>query len=90
MGWLMRWDQNCKHEPGEWHEQQMQRGNDDRWYEYAMTECLICKRPLVKFAPDFPQEERTPTRRHVAWWKLGKEGEHAANVHVVSATGEGA
>ena len=83
MGWLMRWNQGCEHVADEWRPQQFQRGNDDRWYEYAIAKCVHCGRPLVSFAPDFPAEERTPTRRHVAWTYLDKEGEHAANTHVL-------
>jgi hypothetical protein len=94
MGWQMIWPK-CTHVPGPWDQQTFGKGGN-RWWRYRTTRCTRCDRPMVAFAPNFPEEDKTHTRRHVAWWALDKEGEHASNTVVVpwetstSANGEAA
>ena len=78
---LMTWPK-CTHVPEEWMPQTFGRG-DNRWWRYEVSQCLHCRRPLVRFAPNFPREARAHTRRHVAWWILDKEGEDGRNTAVL-------
>lgn len=83
MGWIKKFPKCAKHEPAVWHPQTFKRGNDKRWFRFADGVCVHCGRALVAFHPSFPQEERTETRRYVAWWRLDKEYEHASNTTVL-------
>jgi len=53
-------------------------------YEYQPGQCRACGRPVVIFYHrGIAPSERRATRRHLAWWLLGKEWEHGGNVAVL-------
>jgi hypothetical protein len=80
MPWLKHWP-SCLHVPGRWDKCQS-HGGDRGSYEYRQTKCEKCGRPMVA-APQLPPVELRALRRHVAWWMLDKEYEHAGNTVVV-------
>jgi hypothetical protein len=82
MGWIKTFPKCKQHEAGQWDSQTYGKGGP-RWWRYAASRCVHCGRPLVSFAPNFPEADKTSTRRYVAWHYLDKEGEHASNVSVM-------
>lgn len=56
----------------------------DGLYHYEVAVCAQCGRPVVRFVTkDVPPRAIRDTRRHLAWWNLGKAHEHAGNTLVL-------
>lgn len=80
MTWLRSWPK-CAHmnllfRPGE-----VDTGQHK--YPYAYAVCAQCGRPILHVPAEYPGPIVRVVRRHIAWWHLGKEYEHAANTLLV-------